>query len=112
MSLHENVAACFREHPALLDAAKNARIGLDMLCVALRDGRATPYPTREQILARLEMLADILNAVAPRSPLRTDDAIDCPECGKSRAPAGDGSDAYNCACPDPLIAEAIYASRS
>jgi hypothetical protein len=70
VGLHDNVADCFKLHNALMGAATNARLGVDMLCVALRDGRPTPYPPRAVILQKLEVIAEILNAVAPRSPLR------------------------------------------
>lgn len=71
MSLHKNVADCFKLHNELMRAATDARMGVDMLCVALRDNRPTPYPSREKVLARLERIAEILNKVSPRSPLRT-----------------------------------------
>jgi len=51
-------------------AATDVRVGIDMLCVALRDDRPTPYPDRENILARLKALAEIANRAVPRSPLR------------------------------------------
>jgi hypothetical protein len=54
----------------LLRAATDARMGIDMLIVALRDDRVSPYPTREQVRDRLKRIAEILNRVAPRSPLR------------------------------------------
>lgn len=70
MSLEADVHDCFRRHNNLLRAADNARVAVDMLCVALRDDRPTPYPPREKVLARLKRIAEILNEVAPRSPLR------------------------------------------
>lgn len=66
----QDVADCFKECVALKAAAVNARMAIDMLCVALRDSRVTPYPPREKVLTRLKVAAEILNAVAPRSPLR------------------------------------------
>ena len=70
MAFEDDVHDCFKRHNELMSAAINARTGVDMLCVALGDNRKTPYPPREDVLARLKVIAEILNSVAPRSPLR------------------------------------------
>jgi hypothetical protein len=68
--LVDDMHDAFKRHNELMQAATDARMGIDMLCVALRDNRPTPYPSREKLLERLKVLAEILNRVAPRSPLR------------------------------------------
>ena len=68
--LVDDIHDCFKRHTELMRAATDARMGVGMLLNAFRDGRPTPYPSREEMLKRLKVIHDILNRVAPGSPLR------------------------------------------
>lgn len=66
--------------------------GLMLAVEALRAGIENGYrPTHAELVILCNTLEQ--KTREPRS-------LDCSECGKSLIPSGDGSDRYNCACPE------------